>query len=87
MKEITNIKTRTFTSGKYRVDIAEKKDLFEAWLYHKDCGIKQLMFGSPKKNSIHGESVTITFDMFLEMVENNLPEYKETYYDDYMVDF
>lgn len=79
MKEITSIKTRTFISGNYRVDIIEKKDLFEAWLFHKDSGIKKMMFGSPKKSCVYGEPVTFTFDMFMQIVENNLPEYKEDY--------
>ena len=79
MKQLKSYKTTTFADGDFRIDIVEKRTEFEAWIYRKSSGIKTLMFGSGKKQTIYGEAVTITFDMFVDLVESNLPEYKDGY--------
>lgn len=49
----------------FMVDIVETPTEYEAWLYHKDYGIKELMFGTNKTQ--HKDRAD-----FCEMVENNL---------------
>ena len=79
MKQLKTYKTTTFADGDFRIDVTEKRDEFEAYLYHKDYAVKDLMFGSPKKNFRFGETIRMTMDMFMELVESNLPDYKENY--------
>lgn len=79
MKQLTSYKTMTFAEGDFRIDIVEKRTGFEAWIYRKNNGVKTLMFGSPKKNTAYGKPITITFDTFMELVKNNLPDYKDSY--------
>ena len=79
MKELA-CTTRTFVSGKYIIDIVEKHDLFEAWITVKDGTDKMFMFGSPKKqHTPEGFRYTVDFDVFFEMVESCLPEYKKIF--------
>jgi len=55
----------------YIVDIFKVDDTYEAWLYNREYGIKDLMFGMPVEQQ--------SFDEFLEIVEANVPEYIELY--------
>ena len=80
MLKDTTVKTTTYTAGAFCIDIVEKPDEFEAFLYHKGYGIKDLMFGSPKQQH-DGEQ---TFEMFLELVEANLTDYINIYREEYM---
>ena len=81
MKEIERIKTRTYEAENgFYVDIVHHtlrqngaEPLYEAYLYHKQYGIKSLMFGSNDKD----------YQNFLAVVMNNLPQYMEYYEDDY----
>lgn len=78
MKELKSYKTTVFESGKYLVYITERKDQFDAWLTRKNYGVMDYMFGSPKKqHELDGTEYTIDFDYFCELVECNLPEYKD----------
>ena len=78
MKELKSIKTRTFQSGNYIIDIIEYKDSFDAYIHHKAYGVKDLMFGSPKQqHTLDGQEYAVDFDYFRDMVEANLPEYKK----------
>ena len=80
MREIKSVKTHIFESGKYLVYITEKRDMFEAWLTRKNFGVMSFMFGSPKKqNTLDGNPYSISFDNFCDMVEANLPEYKNIF--------
>lgn len=80
MKELKNWKTRTFESGKWIIDIVEKRDSFDAWLSIKNHGEKAYMFGSAKEQQeLGGTPYTVDFDMFCELVEANLPEYKRIF--------
>ncbi len=82
-----NIKITTYDyRDGFKVDVIEniEKEVIEAWLYHKDCGIKELMFGVPKHQESTGLSITL--DGFLDMVEANLESqnYIDNYEDEYM---
>ena len=80
MKELKSYKTTTFESGKWIVDIVEKRDSFDAWLSIKNYGDKSYMFGSAKKQRhFDGTEWTQTFELFCATVEANLPEYKEIF--------
>lgn len=70
-KEIETKTYRTDFKGFY-VDIVDD-DTLEAWLYHENYGIKELMFG---------EDGTSILD-FKDLVEINLPSYIESYKDKY----
>lgn len=77
----SNIKTITFEVNNepgFFVDIVEDKVEYGAWLYHKDYGIKQFMFGSIKNQHPN-------IDDFIDMVEANLDnqDYVNGYKDDY----
>ena len=83
MKKVDAIKTITFEVNKepgFLVDIVENKELYYAWLYHKDYGIKELMFGSAKDQHPN-------IDDFIDMVEANIDNqyyvlgYKDEYFD------
>ena len=87
MKLVGDIKTETYDlewADGFRVDIVEKEDEFEAWLYHKRYGIKERMLGSPKVKASRGK-VTTKAD-FLNMVRNNLMmvDYIGNYIEEYM---
>ena len=77
-------KTTTYTYEElWNIDIVETTDsyapLFEAWLYHRDYGIKAFMFGEPKTE-------VRTIEEFLEIVESNLMtgDYIDDYREDYI---
>ena len=82
MKENRAVITTTY-NWKYgfRFDIVREGNLAEAWLYHKEIGIKSLMFGAEI-----GTKYTPDYDAFLEMVKNNLmyEGYCKNYADEYM---
>ena len=87
MKELKSYKTTTFESGKWIIDIVEKRDCFEAWLSIKNYCEKSYMFGSAKKqHHVNGTAWTQTFDFFCEIVEANLPEYKKIFLEEHIVE-
>lgn len=53
-----------------------EEDTYEAWIFHKDYGQKNLMFGCPVSQQ--------TFEEFLEMVECDIEEQKRIYSEDYI---
>ena len=73
MKEIKEIKTRTYSVEHY-IDIVETEDMYEAWLYSPGYGIKMFMIGCPKKQQ--------SYETFLEYVENEIGTDLELYYED-----
>lgn len=77
MKEMKSIRTTTFASGNYRIDIVESRTEYEAWIYHKDYGVKDFMFGTDKNQAAYIKS----FEEFTDMVEANLPVYKKSYHE------
>lgn len=75
------ITTQTYSTKKgFLVDIVTKslKYEYEAWIYHEEYGIKDLMFGVPTEQQ--------TYEEFLEIVFNNIDEYIN-YYVDYHYTF
>lgn len=73
----TNIKTETYAlTGGFMIDIVTTDATYEAFLYHKKCGVKDLMFGCPKEQQ--------PYEDFLELVEINADEYISDYAGEYM---
>ena len=56
------------------IDLIDE-DVYEAWLSHKDYGVKSLMFGLLKKD--------VSYEEMLGIVEENLDEYIGLYIFDY----
>ena len=80
LKQIENPVKATFEykshGTTFNIEIVkEEKDVTEAWLYHKNYGIKSLMFGLTGKVHV------------MEIVEPNLPDYVESYIDEYMPEY
>lgn len=81
MKERKDITSRFFDAGDGFIVEAEYsvnengEDVVEFWLYHKEYGIKDLMFGLPKKYK--------EFDIY-DVCAANLEQYKESYREEYM---
>ena len=71
----TNAKITRYADGDFFVDIVDTATMFDAWLSHQSYGVSEYMFGAPK----NGNGYEMTHTEFLEMVQNNLPEY-EAYY-------
>lgn len=72
----SSVKITRYTSGQFFVDIVEGRKTWEAWLQHNSFGVSELMFGIPKDDA--------DYDLFLEIVEANLPEYKAAYKEESM---
>lgn len=77
MKESTSISVMRYISGDYYIDIVtnNETETREAWLQHKNYGISELMFGLEVK--------AVSPQRFIEIVEENLEQYKEDYADEY----
>ena len=67
------IETYEIENGFY-LDIQEKKDTLEFYIYHKDYGIKMLMFGLCNYDASEQE----------EILYANAPRYMDIYKDEYM---
>lgn len=79
--EKVNNKITTYECGiTICVDIVETPDDFEAWIYDKDYGIKELMWGEPKNNMRFNEPYTQTFEGFKKSVSANIKNYIGSYY-------
>ena len=72
MRKAKDITITTFCDGDFLIDIVETDKAWEAWLYRKDYGVKDLMFGMSKKD--------YSEDRFLDFVMVNL-EWHEEFYD------
>lgn len=66
----------TYSYGEFLVDVTDKLEEYEAFIYHKDYGVKDLMFGVSKDQN--------TLDEFMEIVFYNLPKHIDTYKSEYM---
>jgi len=81
MKKIINYTVTTFIyKNVWRIDIVNNKSTYEAWLYHKDYGIKTLMFGA--EASYHDSLAE-----FIEVVEVNADDYIKIYKEEYVDEF
>lgn len=86
MLKLSNVKTETYEVGDFLVDIQEDDEMFDMWLVHKDYGVKNYCFGSPKENYQYGEPHTVTKEEFMETVEANLEDYIREYREEVMED-
>ena len=76
MRQILSTQTAVYDMGEgWRVDIVTTPETYEAWIYHKDYGVKNLLFGT---------STDTRFNIFCDMIERNFEEYKQDYINDYM---
>ncbi len=75
MKEIKQESKVYEHDDDWRIEIVIDDEDYEAWLWHKDYGIKSLMFGCPKEQQ--------DYDYFLELVEFSIPDYIEGYLEEY----
>ena len=80
MKKLNNKITTYEYEIKICVDIVETPDSFEAWIYDKNYGIKELMWGSSKNNTRFNEPYTQTFEEFKKLVSANIEDYIGDYY-------
>lgn len=70
----TTLKTE-YHGDNFLIDIVEKAESREAWIYTDTVGTKELMFGCLKQNK--------TSEEFLAMVENEFEQYADCYESDY----
>lgn len=76
MKKL-EIKVTTYEAERgFMVDILELPKSMEAWIYHKSCGIKSMMFGTTYEQN--------TMDEFLNVIEGSLEEEMDYYQEQYM---
>lgn len=78
MKFRPTITTQTYsTKNHFLIDIVSKINeyKYEAWTYHDEYRVKDLMFGVPTEQQ--------TYEEFLEIVFNNIDEYINYYVDDH----
>ncbi len=85
----TNIKTTAFEcKGGFMCDVVETDTEFQAWLYHKSYGTKELMFGVASDGSgMRADGVPVgptNIDEFVSLIEFNIDEYIEDYRDEVM---
>ena len=83
MKENTDVIFTQYIDGEFVIEILEYPDTFEAWVYHKDYGVKELMWGCPK---VQPNGHDVDREGFLEMVEYNRAEYEEGFLEEYAED-
>lgn len=82
MKRTKKYQSEFFTSGKYEIEVIDfvnkwGENQMDVWINKKDTGHKMFMFGllyELKDGMTH-----YTREELLEIVERNLPEYKEMY--------
>ena len=85
MLKETSHKVTRYEYEDFYVEIADVGDCWEAWLCRKDMGtfwyLFSLLKGMKPLNKPDGEP--LTYDRFLEIVEENLPDYIEEYNEDH----
>ena len=80
-RQTTSYKVSDYSD--YIVDIVELSDEWEAWLYHKDYGVKMFMFGWLKHQEPFDGPKDWTHKMFLELVDANVNDYIDDYEDEH----
>lgn len=84
--EKLNITTTTYKfNDNYYIDIVELDDTFEAWIYNKDVGDKELMFSVAKDQpDAKIGPKHYTKELFIDLVlANNVYRYIADYFDEY----
>lgn len=81
MLKPTKHKVERYEYEDFYVEIADVGDYWEAWLCRKNYGIAEYMFGWLKQQHPYDvpDGEYYTKEMFLELVEGNLPDYIEQY--------
>lgn len=70
-------RTMTIVMEEFRDDFVVEipddpmEDVYDAWIYRKDYGVKHYMFGVEKS--------AVTEDEFIALVRNNFDEYAQIY--------
>lgn len=78
-KEVA-VKHKSYEIGKgFRVDIELEDNVYQAYLWHPDCGIKDDIFGLTRNEDVN------TFEDMLQVVKNCLEE--DEYLEDYIADY
>ena len=75
LKKIEKTLLATYQYEDYYIEIIEFDGEYEAWLQHKDYGVKDLMFETLKDQQ--------ELAAFLASVEEKLPQYIEKYEESY----
>ena len=71
----------------FYIDIVLDKNesTFDSWLYEQRIGVKMLLFGVPMKQpNYEGMTFCEIYNDFVEIVEGNVYDYIEDYFDEYM---
>ena len=79
----TEVKITQYEDEEFMITILESETCFEAWLSHKALAVSELMFGLPKENSFRSN---MTKELFINIVQANLPGYKESFVEKYLTD-
>lgn len=75
--KLENIKTETYRyMGHFCIDIVETSEVFEAYIYDDQYGIKMLMFAVQNINGY-------TKERFKQFVVNNAEDYMKSYIEKY----
>ena len=81
MRKLNNHTVTTYIyKNVWRIDIVNNRSTYEAWLYHRDYGIKTLMFVT-EANDVD------SLDKFVELVNLNAEGYCPIYRDEYMKEY
>lgn len=75
MQKIEKKLLATYAYEDFFIEIFDFNGEYEAWLQHKDYGVKDLIFGAPKTKQ--------TLEEYVADVENVLDEYIEKYEESY----
>ena len=78
MKERKDIIVKTYQISddeRWFIETVEADEIYDAYIYDINCGIKMYMFGINKKDMAYND--------FLEIVESNIEDYYETYNEEY----
>lgn len=68
---------RLITDDGYIVEMLEQSGVYEFWITHKNCGVKDYMFGLPIEQQSAKEAIAI----MLNNVDTYINTYKEKYVD------
>ena len=79
----TDAKITQYEDGQFLIYIIELPTMFEAWIGHKALGVSEYVLGVPKVT--HGLPY-MTTELFLDMLNANLPRYKENFVEEYLTD-
>lgn len=74
------IEAKRFRHGDFIIEITREDGVFEAYLSHKNYGVKAFMFGCPEIQNDR----TITAENFERMIEDMLEDHERYYAEDYM---